>query len=262
MFAASQQVKQQSTLLSNTVTSATSQPLSPSSPYPTSPTSPTNTHRGPQGDVAQYVKRHHIHLLLDQLVKDILVEKPKDCNSWMLRWFLERHRLACEERHIRSSPQPSQKMGSGARGSQLSMSATSSNSPQKGSLEQSRLETDQRDLSTTTYHREESRGPGDMYDEENFKASPELSADANEADQQLMAAVVRSKQDRLQASPHEQLQREILQNQLRSGHEMAKALADVGLPRSSASNTPTKAGTKAGAGDLINRKLDMAQEEA
>ena len=61
-------------------------------------------------DVASYVKQHRIHVLLDKLVKDLLTEKPADSAAWMLRWFVERHRLACEERHMKSSPQ----RGSGA----------------------------------------------------------------------------------------------------------------------------------------------------
>ncbi len=58
-----------------------------------------------RGSVGDYVQRHNIHLLLDRMVKDILCEKPNDSDSWMLRWFLEQHRLECEEKHRHNSPQ-------------------------------------------------------------------------------------------------------------------------------------------------------------
>eukprot|EP00164_Ancoracysta_twista_P021493 GFYU01039090.1.p1 GENE.GFYU01039090.1~~GFYU01039090.1.p1 ORF type:complete len:252 (+),score=11.92 GFYU01039090.1:89-844(+) len=64
-------------------------------------------------DVASYVKHHRIHVLLDKLVKDLLTEKPADSAAWMLRWFVERHRLACEERHMKSSPQRGSGVGGG-----------------------------------------------------------------------------------------------------------------------------------------------------
>lgn len=72
---------------------------------PPQTSSPTAAHPPKVVDVASYVKHHRIHVLLDRLVKDLLLEKPADSAAWMLRWFVERHRLACEERHLRLSPQ-------------------------------------------------------------------------------------------------------------------------------------------------------------
>ena len=58
-----------------------------------------------RASVSDYVQQHNIHLLLDRMVKDILTERPQDSDSWMLRWFLEQHRLECEEKHRHNSPQ-------------------------------------------------------------------------------------------------------------------------------------------------------------
>lgn len=55
-------------------------------------------------DVA-YLRDHNVHVLLDRLVKEVLVEKPADSSTWMLRWFREQHRLQCEERYRQNSPQ-------------------------------------------------------------------------------------------------------------------------------------------------------------
>lgn len=54
--------------------------------------------------VTDYVQKHHIHVLLDRMVKDILVEKPTESDPWMLRWFLEQHRLECAKKHRDQSP--------------------------------------------------------------------------------------------------------------------------------------------------------------
>mmetsp|Transcript_12760 Transcript_12760/g.14650 ORF Transcript_12760/g.14650 Transcript_12760/m.14650 type:complete len:99 (+) Transcript_12760:46-342(+) len=54
--------------------------------------------------VTTYVQRHQVHLLLDRLVKDLLVEKPMDSDAWMLRWLLEQHRQACAKKHLHATP--------------------------------------------------------------------------------------------------------------------------------------------------------------
>jgi hypothetical protein len=43
--------------------------------------------------------------MLDKMVRSMLAEKPKEPSTWMLRWFLEQHRLQCEERYRHNSPQ-------------------------------------------------------------------------------------------------------------------------------------------------------------
>ena len=58
----------------------------------------------PSGGVSMYVRHHNIHILLDRMVKDILLDKPEDSDAWMLRWFLEQHRQDCAERHKNSAP--------------------------------------------------------------------------------------------------------------------------------------------------------------
>ncbi|CUI15476.1 Hypothetical protein, putative [Bodo saltans] len=55
--------------------------------------------------VVDYVQSHNIHILLDRMVKDILVETPKDSDAWMLRWFLEQHRQSCAQKHMNSQQQ-------------------------------------------------------------------------------------------------------------------------------------------------------------
>lgn len=57
-----------------------------------------------QGDV-EYLKSHNVHLELDQMIREMLQEKPTEANQWMLRWFLERHRMQCEARYMHNSPQ-------------------------------------------------------------------------------------------------------------------------------------------------------------
>lgn len=69
-----------------------------------SSTSSTNTPAVPLS-VVDYVQSHNIHILLDRMVKDILVETPKDSDAWMLRWFLEQHRQSCAQKHMNSQQQ-------------------------------------------------------------------------------------------------------------------------------------------------------------
>jgi hypothetical protein len=93
-------------------------PLPPMSKpsVPHSPTTPgastvSSTSRSPPIvplSVVDYVQSHNIHILLDRMVKDILVETPKDSDAWMLRWFLEQHRQSCAQKHMNSQHQHQQ----------------------------------------------------------------------------------------------------------------------------------------------------------
>jgi hypothetical protein len=49
-----------------------------------------------------YLSRHGIHIIVDRLVRDILVEKPRDPGPWMQRWLFEHHRQQCAQRHSMS----------------------------------------------------------------------------------------------------------------------------------------------------------------
>lgn len=60
----------------------------------------------------EYLQQHEIPYLLDRMVKDLLVEKPSDSSKWMLRWFLEQHRLQCAEKHLHNSPNYKQRTSS------------------------------------------------------------------------------------------------------------------------------------------------------
>ena len=89
-------------------------PMTSNTSNSTVPAQPTEAEDVPQatssseaqkmGDL-QYLQSHDVHILLDKMIREVLVEKPKDAHKWMLRWFLERHRVQCEERYRHNSPQ-------------------------------------------------------------------------------------------------------------------------------------------------------------
>lgn len=79
--------------------SMSKQTASPHEPEAVS--SPTSS--SPEAAVA-YLARHSLHFVIDQLVRDVLVDKPADVEGWMFRWLMERHRQLCAERHESISP--------------------------------------------------------------------------------------------------------------------------------------------------------------
>ena len=70
--------------------SANNSPLPPSSPSPA-----PKSLEAP----AAYLRRHHIHVVVDRLARDILREQPEEPTLWMQRWLLEEHRKQCAAKH-------------------------------------------------------------------------------------------------------------------------------------------------------------------
>ena len=60
----------------------------------------------PGESAVAYLSRHGLHWIVDQLVRDVLSERPPpaEVEGWMFRWLMERHRQLCAERHESISP--------------------------------------------------------------------------------------------------------------------------------------------------------------
>lgn len=66
------------------------------------PTTPTAAGTPKHESARAYLTRHRVHVVVDNLVQDILTEKPHDPGVWMQRWLLEHHRQQCAQRHSMS----------------------------------------------------------------------------------------------------------------------------------------------------------------